>query len=35
MELMEFVPFIIFAVVIIAAFNRKRIKKWLEERRQR
>lgn len=32
---MEFVPFIIFAVVIIAMFNRKRIKNWFKELKER
>lgn len=35
MSLMEFVPFIIFAVVIVAMFNRKRIKNWLKELKER
>ena len=35
MALMEFVPFIIFAVIIVGIFNRKRIKNWFKELKER
>ena len=35
MELMELVPFIVIAVVIIGMVNRKKIKNWLAGRKDK